>query len=1000
MALESEVAALTTAVNGVTSAVQLDTSTRQASVTAAQNAAVAAQNAVATAGDTAAAAAAATLATAVNGYIATATAQADRASTAADAAAVSGQLYATVAAGEAATTNGQTFKVVSTADTDAIDIRTRTASASTLLKTLPSSGRVVTIGNVVGPSIISFGPAGATGKALLHDYNGIYGLPRVLYVPRDVTIQTIGGGANTLTGLGTDSTRIPGYYEIVLPNSTNPYKLFLNRTTGEITFVARAVLPALSDNLLPLFEIVGNAICNTRVLVEKTEAGNGQVHFYDPPVEELGHLMLVPRYQWTNGTFTVDRPVPVSQWGRPLMFDKEISLATSGTSQTLNIDAIAASKGLDPLVVASYPRQPSGLTTVRIASGKQAAAPLAHHTGHPIIGVPSSVRNIANLGQNNPELATIKSGTVAYTDFTSPELIALGYTKAVTSSAKVSAFYGIPLDDIRVGDTRFVRFAVELDYDTTADIDIPAFLASYLDKDGLPRHAVALKIERQLSARALILALQHVLPANTTYTGWKGMQVGCASFGGKDIKFGGLQIGATSRRSTWVMRADFPAPVNSAGVPIDPNYDFPTISKLAGKATGVPLIYPKEMFLVEGQPQTLYADGLFETRTNNQDPFISVQPRRGTLITNSKPLPKTSKHSIELIGGNVPPLADILVRAVTEDIPQTRGVVQIDVRTALLSQLSGLTTNLLFTGDSVTEWTGYPHATIRELARLGVTAKTIGSSRHYERDQTTGSPNYIPGEGRGGADSANYTYAQGENSAQSCSPFPNSFIGSYLALTEIQKRDWNPFIRPAVGSDPAEYVINGYIVDFEFWRTRFNTYYIANGQPEKVMPVPKFNFFNIGTNDEIVQRFGPSGVAPGGLPARSSYVAQAYDTWIARSLAAWPNTYVCLLTNPLGRHELGMTKYPGHIILSRLQQAAVAKYSAQKDAFGRNRVSWLSGLAHGTSEFGYEMDYGAVDPITGFAASTLKDPVHLEGVPREQLGILCAHYVACRLTGA
>ena len=145
MALETEVAALTVAANNLTSAVQADTATRDAAVDQAEAAAAAAQDTVVTAGTVAAAAAAATLATAVNGYIATATTQANRASTAADAAAVSGQLYANVAAGEAATATGVTFKVVSTADIDAIDIRTRTSGGSTLLKTIPSSMRVATL---------------------------------------------------------------------------------------------------------------------------------------------------------------------------------------------------------------------------------------------------------------------------------------------------------------------------------------------------------------------------------------------------------------------------------------------------------------------------------------------------------------------------------------------------------------------------------------------------------------------------------------------------------------------------------------------------------------------------------------------------------------------------------------------------------------------------------------------------------------------------------------
>lgn len=897
---------------------------------------------------------------------------------------ITGKAYPTIQEGEAATAVNEVFSVLSTVAGGSVDFRVRTASGSTLRSTMPSEEGVTAIRNVAAPSIVSFG-----GKSIIYDYAAIYGGVRIFYFPRALSIQTA-KGATSFT-IGTESTRLPGYTELQLPNITSLFKVFVDRLTGGLSILAQNALPALSDDLLPLFEVRDDTISNARIPVEKVQAGRGNVHLYEPIVIEDGKLALIPQARWTNQAYSTLRPAPVNANGLATVFEKEVVVGNGGTPQVLCIDHIAAAKGLDPYPIFTDPRWPQSQSIAPIISSAQASAPMAQHTGHPLIGaVPNgSVPNVANIGQNGIDLLDVKLGSVGTVDFTDAALIALGYTKALTSLSKTSGFMGKAISDLRPGEIRFVRYVMEVDVDHS----FPSFPVALVNYANLGYHGRPALMEKQLSARAAMFICWFPVPLTSANGPFKGIWAGSTGIGGRTIKIGGLQIGAGSKTKLWVMRADFPPVVTAA--PEAPVYDLATMSKLAGKPAGRELLYPSEMFLVEKQEQLLYPDGMIEVRTDNQDLRISLEPVGLFVNDPNTPMPRTSNQQLSLVGGKVPPKVRILVRNVSAS-SDLRGSRVVDVRTALIASLNGLSCSWLWTGDSITYFCGIQQAAKRELTRLGINCSTIGTIPCQEQDQITGGLNLIMGEGRSGRDSTNYTYETASRTDLPCEPFPNSFIGEYLAMSAGNKHFYNPYLRPAVSGDPAAYVYNGHIIDFEFYRTRFNDYYLANGQPERVMGIPKFNILNIGTNE------WSHGVAPDlvNMPARVPYVTHVHDAWAARSLAAWPNTYVGFMTNPLARSVNGDTRFPGHVAITKAILAVVEKYKGQVDGFGRPKVSLLPGLAHGSSEIGYELALGAGDANTGNTPATLADPLHVRGFIKEQVGIMAAHFMACRMVGA
>lgn len=813
---------------------------------------------------------------------------------------------------------------------------------------------VTTVNAVVSPSAIYFGTS-----PILYDFSGAYGQARTIYLNRSFFARTLAG--DTTITIGTDSTRIPGYTELQVPNTTTLYKIIINRTTGAVTAVAQSSLPALSTSDVYLFNVRGRVVSQENYPVENVESSSGQLYAYEAFVIEQDRTILCPRVAWNSGYFSSTRPAP------SVMFETEVAaIAPGATAQVLYFDQIAAAKGESPFKVASSPVAPDSITAYPLIACASSSSPYSNPKGIPLIGaVPGgSVPNQSNIGKNGVELSTVRYRTTADCDITNADLIALGFTRGVNDPTYQTPYYGGALEVTTAGTFLHARFYVQTD----ADNSFPTMQIRFLDPFGATVGTVTANIERQIGLRAAAYFIRAAIPAGAV-----SFYFGTIAATGRDIRLCGGQWHSGARTKLWIMRNDY-------GVAGDQTDGIDKAILLTGDKSDGKIILPSELFLIEGRQQKIYGDQIMETRTDGQDTFLTLDA--GSMLTgNEWPLPVSDKRALTIEGGKVAGLSSLVVRTISQVSRDTRYVRDFTVRTALSSALTGKNVTALFIGDSLTEYTGFPQAAGRELTKKGVNVTFVGTVDCQELDQATGSANLIKAEGRGSRDFRNYTYEDGTGAAVPCEPFPNSFISSYLALSTSGKKEYNPFLRAAIGGDPAQRVFNGQIFDPEFYRTRPWGFTI---------PVPNFAVINLGTND----------IAHGGLPAKSAAVTRGLETIVGQIRDKWPTTYVGLVVNPLPRTDAGDGRWAQQVILYKLFAEYVATRSSDVDGSGRPYVSIIPAFAHASSDVGYVQTVGTTDALTGRKAVTMTDPLHYRGSVKEQVGRAVGSWIGCRVTGA
>jgi len=402
-------------------------------------------------------------------------------------------------------------------------------------------------------------------------------------------------------------------------------------------------------------------------------------------------------------------------------------------------------------------------------------------------------------------------------------------------------------------------------------------------------------------------------------------------------------------------------------------------------ATGA-IVYPAEMHTIQGEEQTLYVPCLFEDRRRDDgDLVVTIEPMSAN-IDGIIPKIITSDRELPIIGGKLATSSIISARSKQRGL-NTKFQRAVTVKTALTTDLAALgSVNVMFgPADSLTEYAGMAHATIRAAAASGVTINPIGTVNSIERDEVLGA-NLQLTEGRAGRDFANYTFETGlydgvGDPANKCDPFDDAFIPTYLAMDRIGMRDWNPFLRPSTGGDPAGRIFNGYIYDPAFYRARFTTL---------SLPIPDAVVINLGTNE----------LQHGGLPANNGRVTRGLDTIVGQTRDAWPTTYIGLVCNPLPFHSLSEARWEQQMILYRLIQDYVNDNAADVDGGGNPYIFLINAGAHCSPEVTVEPDVESTDAVTGSTVVSTSSNLHFEYGVKEQVGLTVWSALACRLTGA
>lgn len=120
------------------------------------------------------------------------------------------------------------------------------------------------------------------------------------------------------------------------------------------------------------------------------------------------------------------------------------------------------------------------------------------------------------------------------------------------------------------------------------------------------------------------------------------------------------------------------------------------------------------------------------------------------------------------------------------------------------------------------------------LRQMGFNPTFIGTLNGQGANSSTDGP---LGEARSGWQTSDYTYAITET-ATVIVPGEEA---AYLAMSAVNKRSRNPFLRAAVAGDPTNLVRNGYVFDPAFYQSRFG------------LETPDVVVYAMGTNDANFQ---------------------------------------------------------------------------------------------------------------------------------------------------
>lgn len=277
------------------------------------------------------------------------------------------------------------------------------------------------------------------------------------------------------------------------------------------------------------------------------------------------------------------------------------------------------------------------------------------------------------------------------------------------------------------------------------------------------------------------------------------------------------------------------------------------------------------------------------------------------------------------------------------------------------NQASPTAANVLVIGDSISNRQMLDFVNTRLGARnFSITwVGTINSSNLANNANNASGP---LGETREGWEGGDFT---GAITDRISIVEPGSEAG-YLALTKTDKAIFNPFLRDAdIYDDPAD-VRNGWILDFDFYQTRFS------------LAVPDVVVIATGTND----------VRDRSAATVAATVLDNDQLMYRRLLEAWPTVKLIRLipgTAADPAREVEWTTKYAPVIRSMMQAATEASATLAS--------TWVMG----NPEADYAMDTGTTDPVTGFRTTSWLDPIHPVLCGRSRLADSVAAYLGAKI---
>lgn len=280
----------------------------------------------------------------------------------------------------------------------------------------------------------------------------------------------------------------------------------------------------------------------------------------------------------------------------------------------------------------------------------------------------------------------------------------------------------------------------------------------------------------------------------------------------------------------------------------------------------------------------------------------------------------------------------------------------------------GISPKVLLIGDSISNRQGAQimKAAIQKNGRDSNWIGTIGGSGVENQAYNETGP---LGEAREAYETANFTYA---TITEITIPVPVGSESEYLALSKIERRNRNPFIRPATSNDDPSIVRNGYVLDFAFYQSRFN------------LQTPDVIVYGLGMND-----FGKLS----GVSAIQSYVNDNEGLMFLRMRAAWPSAKIIRFLPGLPYHTARNSDWTNKYI--PLIRAVMALHKG----IGNPNTIVVPSWAFSDPEVGYQTTAGTIDQVTGFSVVQISDATHPGQANRQRLFSSIAPYITASYLG-
>jgi hypothetical protein len=821
------------------------------------------------------------------------------------------------------------------------------------------SARVTEIETVAGPAVVGF------GQRIIVDRAGELGLAQTVYLPRRFYIKQ-GSTARIFSGAtapGTNSSRLNGFHEVTYASTTSAYLIYFDAATGTAhasrfkSVAYSGTAPDLDSDCFPIMVIDNGVVVAAWFTFEYASEASATPYLYRPLVLD-GSLMLAPAGLFQTETSATTMTAPSTG-----MFRQEVTWPPSpGTSAyTLYWDYKAYAAGSDPWLVATYPKRPDSPYQIPVARYYNGRTTAVRTT--PIIGdVPSGrIPNLMAVGQNDVEDADLVYGSSDPCDIDNADLVALGFTRGYNNSGATLVYYGTKLFDYTPGRWAFVRVYIQTGVDNA--FGTPS--AYFVTPTQTGNDYFALSLEKKLSNRAAIYSGWAQMDDDAVYTGiWVG------SYGfltTDDVRICGVQIGYGAEHMAWVSRSDFPSAESSAHAKLKAAY---AAAEAQGITDGPEILYPADMWMIEGRPQQIFVPNLFEDRTEGGSAKVTfvTTPRNSGEQYQAQ---QASTGSITIDPDRVGRTGQIVVRKTLADLDD-RFLNSVTINVAPRWTIRGATPKLLFVGDSLTYQTGVPVMVKRKLTALNITPTFVGTLTTVE-DGVNAS---TVAEGRPGVEAGQLINATVPNATVTCAPLAAGSETAYTTTyTETQRREANPFVRLTTGGDDPTFVYNGWIVDIANYISRFS------------LSTPDYLIFSPGTNDV-------------GHATDDTELEDALDRFEAaitifttQMIAANSSAKVAIVCHPLPRSVAGDARWEDkQVALIKRAVDTVATLVAAGKA-----VKLLPGWAHASLDAGWSTTAGTT--AYGQNSATLDDTLHYEGVASDQIAEMISAWIACQEAG-